>query len=82
MIYLLMIKEMNVRDSLIGNYHWKQIQRLECDCMTSRSTGRLSVGESDYAGNLYNVCTERNLRTTNIHHRKVEIIRKLVVFGI
>ena len=49
---------MKLRQSFAGNYLWKNFQRLECNWMTSRSTGRFEGSDLDQAGNRYEVHTE------------------------
>ena len=46
------------RESLVGNYLWKQFQRLECDWMMSRPTGRLEWSDSYQYGNMSEVYTD------------------------
>ena len=51
---------MNALDILVGGYLRKQLQRIECDLMMPRSTGRLAGIYLDYVGNASEVSTERS----------------------
>ena len=51
MKYLLMKTKLTHGRVWLLNYLWKQFQRLECDRMKSRSTGRLAVSDLDYTLN-------------------------------
>ena len=49
---------MNAQDGLVGNYLWEKFDKMECDWMTSHSTGILAGSDLDQAGNASEVRTE------------------------
>ena len=57
------------------NYLWNHFQRLECDWMTSGSTGRLEGSDLDYVGNVSKIHTERRDDVTVENYVATVLIR-------